>query len=151
MPEVALAFHPVAALYSKRYFRVDGSALPGERWSTIGRILLDRILGFFANAMLRDIILAAATLACAALLVLAALRLFRRFDLALRSRASISRFEGARCMRRSSPPPAGWKASSPPLRRSIQDSFAKAGIEIMTPSYYSLRDGSKSTIPGSGA
>lgn len=52
----------------------------------MGRILLDRIVGFFANAMLRDIILAAATLACAVLLVLAALRLFRRFDLALRRR-----------------------------------------------------------------
>jgi small-conductance mechanosensitive channel len=34
------------------------------------------------------------------------------------------------------------------LHRSIQDSFAKVGIEIMTPSYYSLRDGSRSTIPG---
>lgn len=34
------------------------------------------------------------------------------------------------------------------LHRSIQDSFAKAGIEIMTPSYYALRDGSATTIPG---
>jgi len=34
------------------------------------------------------------------------------------------------------------------LHRSIQDSFAKAGIEILTPAYSSLRDGSASTIPG---
>jgi small-conductance mechanosensitive channel len=33
------------------------------------------------------------------------------------------------------------------LHRSIQDSFAKAGIEIMTPSYHAMRDGSASTIP----
>lgn len=33
------------------------------------------------------------------------------------------------------------------LHRAIQDSFAEAGIEIMTPTYQSLRDGSASTIP----
>lgn len=36
------------------------------------------------------------------------------------------------------------------LHRSIQDSFARAGIEIMTPSYYALRDGSASTLPRRG-
>ena len=36
------------------------------------------------------------------------------------------------------------------LHGAIQDSFAKAGIEIMTPTYTSLRDGSDSTIPGAG-
>ncbi|HUW40257.1 MAG TPA: mechanosensitive ion channel domain-containing protein [Rectinemataceae bacterium] len=34
------------------------------------------------------------------------------------------------------------------LHQAIQDSFAEASIEILTPAYTSLRDGSASTIPG---
>ncbi len=33
------------------------------------------------------------------------------------------------------------------LHQNIQDSFNKAGIEIMSPSYYALRDGNATTIP----
>ena len=33
------------------------------------------------------------------------------------------------------------------LHQNIQDCFNKAGVEIMSPHYNSLRDGNKSTIP----
>jgi hypothetical protein len=33
------------------------------------------------------------------------------------------------------------------LHRNIQDSFNRAGVEIMSPSYLALRDGNKTTIP----
>jgi len=36
------------------------------------------------------------------------------------------------------------------LHQAIQDRFAEAGIEILTPTYQSLRDGSASTIPDVG-
>lgn len=34
------------------------------------------------------------------------------------------------------------------LHRNIQEKFNAAGVEIMSPSYYALRDGNSSTIPG---
>ncbi|MBN1979893.1 MAG: mechanosensitive ion channel, partial [Chitinivibrionales bacterium] len=37
------------------------------------------------------------------------------------------------------------------LHQSIQDNFNAAGVEIMSPHFRSLRDGSQSTIPGSTA
>ena len=35
------------------------------------------------------------------------------------------------------------------LHANIQDSFNKAGVEIMSPTYLAVRDGNRSTIPGS--
>jgi small-conductance mechanosensitive channel len=33
------------------------------------------------------------------------------------------------------------------LHQRIQDSFNEAGVEIMSPAYSALRDGSRSTVP----
>ncbi len=47
---------------------------------------------------------------------------------------------------------AGSDPSQVPVLRSrlnekIQDVFAKGGVEILSPSFYALRDGNENTIP----
>jgi small-conductance mechanosensitive channel len=46
---------------------------------------------------------------------------------------------------------ANWKASIySTLHEKIQDQFNRAGVEIMSPSYFAYRDGGSSTIPQPG-
>lgn len=43
--------------------------------------------------------------------------------------------------------PAAMQLTYSKLHENIQDQFAAAGIEILSPAYHALRDGNKSTIP----